>query len=1025
MPEQSHASQSASIPQVQLSRGSTWHKWDLHIHSPASGLNNQFPRLSDGSPDWEAYVQALEQLEDIPALGITDYFSIEGYRKLLEYKSAGRLANIQLLLPNIEFRLDNIIGTPKGPKRINYHVIFSDQVSPDEIDQHFLQELKFKYEAEPQRQDLSFTIRRVNLELLGTKLKAEHATFNDHRSAYEIGCMTATVDPGQIKDVLHNKEGIFKGKYLIVLAEEHLGLLDWNGQDHLTRKVLLQGTDSVFSSNPKTITWTRGEGDLASQRFVSEFKSLKPCIHGSDAHDLKFVGHPCGKRGEAAHDCFAATPDCDLRFCWIKSRISFEGLKQILYEPVDRVFIGTEPARLKNDYQVIESISISDCDSWFAPQEIPLNSELVATIGARGSGKSALAEMIAFAGGASSFHPDADLDDMFLYKASKKSPANPVPITGAKLVLKWKDGHADEAIVTPNLLHGKDVEKVKYLPQKFVELLCAPDNTKQLESEIERVIFQRIQKTEKQDCSDFDELRKTATESIEVKREKLNRVIQELNQAIAESAIRMAQRPIKEADLKRKKEELSNLNKKTPRVPLENKEEIKKLDELTKKKESIEAQIISLTEKLNTLNTIEARYQVLTQDIESFNIGILPLLATAGLEEKIEVLKVDMPQAVAETISEHRTGLQKQIEVLRVGTEENNATMSTLNGLLAQIETIRKNSQLTAAKQKEYSKFQNDRQILETAITSLEKEIKEITDVESTRWKKNSEERLERYLDCVQLLLEEQEILEKLYEPLHTALLSSNDTAKKLTFYSRISFDRMRHAARGMSLLDKRKSVYRDEDDLEARLGIYEEQLRGVNFERESTRKALIELRDSFLRSGDHKIRIEDQLRKDNTMSDFSNWFYSTDNFSVSYAIRFDGKELGLLSPGEKGIVLLLMYLEAEQEDNRPLIIDQPDDNLDNLSVYPSLIDYFRARKKTRQIIIITHNPNLVVNTDAEQILIAGFNGSQVPKITYRSGALEDSASLGESSGIRESVCDILEGGTIAFQKREQKYSFE
>ncbi len=138
--------------------------------------------------------------------------------------------------------------------------------------------------------------------------------------------------------------------------------------------------------------------------------------------------------------------------------------------------------------------------------------------------------------------------------------------------------------------------------------------------------------------------------------------------------------------------------------------------------------------------------------------------------------------------------------------------------------------------------------------------------------------------------------------------------------------------------------------------------------------------------------------------------------------MKYDGKDLQFLSPGEKGIVLLLLYLEADQEDNRPLIIDQPDDNLDNLSVYPSLVEYFRKRKKTRQIIIITHNPNLVVNTDAEQVIVANFDGSRNPKIKYRSGALENTLSSG-GTGIREDVCKILEGGTEAFQRRERKYS--
>lgn len=84
-----------------------------------------------------------------------------------------------------------------------------------------------------------------------------------------------------------------------------------------------------------------------------------------------------------------------------------------------------------------------------------------------------------------------------------------------------------------------------------------------------------------------------------------------------------------------------------------------------------------------------------------------------------------------------------------------------------------------------------------------------------------------------------------------------------------------------------------------------------------------------------------------------------------------------------------------------------------------------RKRKKTRQIIIITHNPNLVVNTDAEQIVIAEFDGARNPHIQYRSGALEDVAGSGQEPSIREGVCRVLEGGREAFLKREQKYALE
>ena len=210
---------------------------------------------------------------------------------------------------------------------------------------------------------------------------------------------------------------------------------------------------------------------------------------------------------------------------------------------------------------------------------------------------------------------------------------------------------------------------------------------------------------------------------------------------------------------------------------------------------------------------------------------------------------------------------------------------------------------------------------------------------------------------------------------------------------------------------------------MEGQLRQYFDQLDAANFERDEIKTALTALRESFLVQAGNKLRIEDQLRKDRTAKEFADWFYNTDDFAVTYSIKFDGKDLLLLSPGEKGIVLLLLYLEAENEDNRPLIIDQPDDNLDNVSVYPSLIQYFRTRKRTRQIIIITHNPNLVVNTDADQVFVANFDGSRSPKIAYRSGALEDTNPNAPVQGVREEVCKILEGGTEAFQLREKRYA--
>lgn len=116
--------------------------------------------------------------------------------------------------------------------------------------------------------------------------------------------------------------------------------------------------------------------------------------------------------------------------------------------------------------------------------------------------------------------------------------------------------------------------------------------------------------------------------------------------------------------------------------------------------------------------------------------------------------------------------------------------------------------------------------------------------------------------------------------------------------------------------------------------------------------------------------------------------------------------------------MLLILYLGLDVNNTRPLIVDQPDENLDNESIYALLTPYFRTAKIRRQIIVITHNPNLVVNSDTEQVVIASGEKQEsgFPIIHYSSGALEDPTT-------RQHVCNILEGGNEAFLKRDRRYA--
>jgi predicted ATPase len=97
------------------------------------------------------------------------------------------------------------------------------------------------------------------------------------------------------------------------------------------------------------------------------------------------------------------------------------------------------------------------------------------------------------------------------------------------------------------------------------------------------------------------------------------------------------------------------------------------------------------------------------------------------------------------------------------------------------------------------------------------------------------------------------------------------------------------------------------------------------------------------------------------------------------------------------------------------LIIDQPEENLDNQTMYNLLVPCLRAAKKHRQVIIVTHNPNLAVVSDAEQVVHASLDKANKNKMTYTSGALENAA-------VNRKVLDVLEGTRPAFDNRAGKY---
>ena len=133
------------------------------------------------------------------------------------------------------------------------------------------------------------------------------------------------------------------------------------------------------------------------------------------------------------------------------------------------------------------------------------------------------------------------------------------------------------------------------------------------------------------------------------------------------------------------------------------------------------------------------------------------------------------------------------------------------------------------------------------------------------------------------------------------------------------------------------------------------------------------------------------------------------------YQLKWAGKNIDELSPGERGTLLLIFYLLIDRRAIL-LIIDQPEDNLDNQTVYDMLVACLREARSRRQVIIVTHNPNLAVVCDADQIIHSQIDKqTNRNKVTYTSGSIENPVTN------RYSIT-VLEGTRPAFVHREQKY---
>lgn len=1012
--------------------GSIWRKWDLHIHTPASYVWRGKQLREQTAAEREVTCKSIVDrfnATDVDAFGIMDYWTFDGYLALRQYLESNPNATTKTIFPGIELRLE-----APADFRLNTHVLFCNTVSCERL-QNFIARLTVggPNGRPPTRENLIEIARSYNDgKIRDAGLKP--ADRGDDDKMYELGLKTVVVT----RESLERALALISDELRLIIqpydTNDGLEDLDWK-RHPFEDSYLMQLADMFETRDEVHVNLFLGNGHPTKANVGREFIHnlggyAKPCVSGSDAHEITKYGIYPGNR-----------------ITWLKAQPTFAGLRQVTHEPQLRCFIGMKPPKLEhiecNPTKYMTGLAIRKIDGssldevWFDGITRPLNPGLIAIIGNKGSGKSALADIIALAG--NSHCPEMEfLNDKRFRKGGVKAKH-----FVAKLI--WADGSENEV----NLDQQPDKEqpeRVRYLPQQFIENLCneiAAGNETNFERELRKVIFSHVPEDRHLGKASLDELLAYTVEShrkaitqLQMKLGETNTEIVEVEREISEetiksyrSALSLKQNEI-DAHEKAKPEvgdapkgnltpEAKAATEELEKVQRELAELDRKLNDLKAERTAVVARDALLTRLSGHVGNFEAVYKDFVQGTENeFAEAGFDVRKVVKLEIDLKGLK-DAAKAISDRLaeiarllngSEAMTGLEKQtvgakarIDTLRATLDAPQKRYQDALAHLAQW-TARK-AELVGSVDKpdtlEYLRFR-----LESAEKTLPARLSEL------------KERRRQYVREIHAeLLKIREVHEELYSPVQN-VASTNEFAKDSlhlrfdAFLAPFQFEQnfMEYIHR-----NKKGNFYGEEESRESLRVLFD------NRDFNKTEDVVSFLDDTMIalteisRGGaKERLTIQSQLRQGKRVVDFYNYLFKLTYLEPRYTLRLGDKDISQLSPGEKGALLLVFYLLLDQAEI-PIIIDQPEQNLDNESVVTLLVDCIRRARARRQVIIVTHNPNLAVVCDADQIIYSKIDKAHGHRITYTAGAIEDYP-------INKFAIDVLEGTYKAFSNRGRKY---
>lgn len=667
--------------------------------------------------------------------------------------------------------------------------------------------------------------------------------------------------------------------------------------------------------------------EIGNQKDIDGYKKhvfpiigLKPLIFGSDNHD------PRKYNGD--------------RVVCIKSDTTFEGLKQIIYEPEERIRYGKNHPVTNQNYMLIDYVEYN------GGEKIYFNSGLNVIIGGRSTGKSTLLNSIAKYQGNKNFISD----NHYTFKKDEFNKDDEFKVV-------WLDGKSD-----------KD-RSIEFIPQEF--MINISKDTGMFNNLLSEIITKRGMNSAEQSYKEKVEkikadITREITEYFSLKEEKEKLIKPEGDKIGAENLIKELTEKIGKIRIENQFSEDDNKNYQFA---------IKKLDDLLSEIKLLEKEL----ENLNSLKTIDFSINA--------DLGELSEETKKSVNKQLDFIKENSTSLWIKFIDKIISNIQNDIS------QKNN-----------EIASIKKSSILVKGKELETKNEelgQLEKQLGENrkVIENIEEYSKKCSQIE-----KNLKDKLDSISDnfC------------KFHEDICTFSNEFNIEEKDLKITVRVSPFMLEDKVDYLNSRNNKNNDFIKE--FNAKIQNFDE-----NDYKKFAKNLIVEQNLTF-----NKNKNMDDLLKDIFMT---NWY------RYDYIVTYQNDEFKDMSQGKKSFVILKLLLEFS-DDKKPVLIDQPEDSLDNRAIFHELRKYLIDTKKNRQIILVTHNPNVVIGADAENVIVANQHSNleenrNKKKFQYINGSIENTSTRDEtckyvleSQGIREHIFDVLEGGKEAFEKREKKYNY-